>query len=314
MTFVEEYKKLQLKMPRLSAYQIENINSNYVYNCKHVKNCYLIANAVENEDCMYGRDIYDSKNCVDCDHIKGCTLCYGCLNAQNCYNCDHFQDCSTCTDCQHGYFLKGCQNCVGCVGLKQQKFHIFNKSYNEKEYYEKLKTLNEEDIKTTFEKLKTTTPRVGVLQENSENFTGNCVYHSRNIIESYDIIDCEDCGYILEGKEIKDSYDITILEYSELCYEISSCHKMHNCNFCYFSMDCSDMEYGLFVVNCHNCFGCMSIKHKQYYILNKPYEKETYFKEVARIKDELKSQGLYGQWLTIPPFKREETLATWKST
>lgn len=307
--FLTEYKKLQLKVPRLSAYILSSENSDYCFNVENAKNCYLIANAVDNENCMYGRDFYGSLDCIDCDHIYKCSLCYQCLNCDNCYNCNYLQDSLNCNDCSYGYFLKGCRNCFGCVGLKQKKFHIFNERNTEEEYAKKIKELNADEIKEKFNELKKQIPRLGILQEDSENFTGNAIYHSKNIVESFDIKDCQDSGYLLECKKVDDSWDITILEESELCYQLSSCRMLKNSNCCYFCARCSDIEYCENLIECQNCFGCISLHRKQYHILNKPYSKEDYFKKISEIKNQLLDKGLYGKMLIPSVFPLEDTVA-----
>lgn len=309
--FLEEYKKLQLKTPRLSSFILNSENSDYNYNVKDLKNCYLLANAINDENCMYGRDFYGSENCTDCDHIKNCTLCYQCLNCENCYNCNYLQDSVNCNDCDYGYFLKGCRNCIGCVGLKQKNFHIFNEPYSESDYQKKLEQLKSEKILKKFETLKQTVPRMGALMIDSENSTGNGIFHSRNIFNAFDVRECQDSGYMLECKKVTDSWDVTILEYSELCYQISTSHLLHNCNFCYFCLECSDLEYCENLIACQNCFGCISLHRKQYYILNQPYKKDEYFKKVSEIKNQLKEQGLYGEMFIPPAFPREDTVVVW---
>lgn len=309
--FLTEYKKLQLQAPRLSMVQLNAINSEYVYNADQVRNCYLIANAVKDENCMYGRDFYSNADCVDCDHLLQCTLCYQCLNCQDCYNSDFLQDCANSSDCRYGYYLKGCRDCTGCVGLKQKRFCLFNEQLTEAEYRARVAGLGRDEIVMRFEALKREVPRVHLLHVDSENCTGNNVYHSRNAHESYDVGECQDSGYLLETKDLRDCWDITVLEHGELNYQISSCYIMNNCNFCFFCVDSSNVEYGECLFNCQDCFGCIALHRKQYYILNQPYEKEAYFKRVAEIKDQLRAQGLYGQMILPPTFPREDTVAVW---
>lgn len=87
MSFLDDYKTLQLKTPRVGMIHLKQTNSEFCYNIDECKNCYLLANAVKNEDCMYGRDFYNNQDCVDCDHILNCTLCYEVINCHYCYNC-----------------------------------------------------------------------------------------------------------------------------------------------------------------------------------------------------------------------------------
>lgn len=306
--FLTAYKELQLKTPRFSAFILNSENSDYNFNVENAKNCYLIANSVDSRDCMYGRDFYGCEDCTDCDHCHACTLCYQCLNCDNCYDCDYLQDSLDSYSCRYGYFLKGCKDCIGCSGLKQKRFHIFNEPYSEEQYAIKIKELTDEEIVKNFETLKRKVPRIGIMQVDSENFTGMGIFHSRNVDVSFDVSECQDCGYLLECKNVTDSWDITILENSELCYNISSSRGLHNCNCCYFCLNSSDLEYCENLIECNNCFGCIGLRRKQYHILNEPYEPDGYFRKVEEIKSALCASKLYGKMLIPPTFPREDTV------
>ena len=261
---------------------------------------------------MYGRDFYDNVNCIDCDHIKSCSLCYSCINCTNCYNCNYLQDSDNCSDCNYGFYLRGCKNCIGSTGLIHKEFYIFNQPYTREEYFKKLETLSLEDIKNGFKKTKRLTPRVNLTLINCENCEGNCIYNSRNIYESYDVHDCQDSGYLLESQKLKDCYDVSVLENSELCYQIANSYILNNCNFCNFCMNCSDSEFCECLIASEFCFGCISLHHKKYYILNQPYSKEEYFKVTAEIKVDLKARNIYGKMLIPSTFPEDETVAVWE--
>jgi hypothetical protein len=195
------------------------------------------------------------------------------------------------------------------VGLKQKKFYIFNVRYSEEEYKRKVEELKYEEIIKRFNELKKEVPHLAILQQDSENFTGNGIYHSRNIVESYDVNECQDSGYMIECKNVNDSWDISILEESELCYQISSSRMLKNSNFCYFCARSSDIEYCENLIECQNCFGCISLHRKQYCILNKQYKKEDYFRKVAEIKTQLIEKNLYGKMFIPSVFPLEDTVA-----
>lgn len=315
MSFLNDYAALQLKTPRIGMIHLKHTNSDFCYNIDECKNCYLLANAVANEDCMYGRDFYNNTDSVDCDHVLHCTLCYEVINCHYCYNCDHMQDSENCNDCSHGYDLRGCRNCFGCASLRNKEYQIFNKQYRPDEYRQKLSELKQkpqDEIEKLFEEVKLTTPRVYCVQTNSENFFGNYIHHCQNTLYAFDVVECQDTMYVYESKKLKDCVDILILEDAELCYNISSCHVANNCNCCFFSANITDCEYSELLFNCEYCFGCVALHHKKYHILNKQYEKAEYFAKVAEIKQELRNQNLYGV-LTIPPtYPIEDTVGSWK--
>ena len=298
-------------MPRLGMLQLQCVNSEYTFATDQLKNCYLIMNAVRNEDCMYGRDLYDNDDCVDCDHLQGSELCYECLNCKNCYNSNFLQDSENCRDCNYGYDLKACNNCIGCVGLRRKEYHIFNTPYSKEDFFKKALTLTSQEIKAGFEELTLHVPRVYAYATDSENFIGNYIHNSKNAYFCFDVKECEDVGYLLESKNLRDSYDISILEDSEMCYEVSSAHVLNNCNFCFMCVSSSDLEYCEFVMNSKHCFGCISLNHREYHILNEPYSKSAYFKKVAEIKDELRRRNEYGRRFLPAGYPYENTVATW---
>ena len=55
---------------------------------------------------------------------------------------------------------------------------------------------------------------------------------------------------------------------------------------------CSDSEFCAYSKNLKNCFGCVYMENKKYYILNKPFSPEEYEKKVAEIKKELMEAGM----------------------
>ncbi|MFA6528010.1 MAG: hypothetical protein WCT46_00545 [Candidatus Gracilibacteria bacterium] len=312
MFFFDELLALQKNTPRIGSIRLKNTNSEYTHNTDQCKNCYLLANAVGNEDCMYGRDFYGNANCVDCDHILKCTLCYECLNSKECWNCSYLQDCANCLDCDYGYYLKDCQNCIGCVGLRKKQYHIFNRPYSPEEYAKIKKSITRDQIASGFEELKLKVPRVFAIQLNVENCIGESILNSRNIYEGFDVNDCEDCTYVAETKDVKDSMDISVLEHGELCYECSSNHILYNSHFCSMCTSCSNLEYCEQMFNSKNCFGCIGLNHKEYCILNKQYTPEEYEKQVAEIKVRLKEEGTYGRFFLPSTYPLEDTVAGWR--
>lgn len=308
MSFFEDLLALRKSTPLVGSVRLKNINSDYTYNTDQCKNCYLIANAVGNEDCMYGRDLYGNQNCVDCDHILKCTLCYECLNSKECWNCTHLQDCANCADCDVGYYLKDCQNCIGCVDLRKKKFCIFNEQFSEEEFFRRKKTLTPSEIEEKFEELEQKTPRVFAIQLNCENCIGESIFNSKNIYPGFDVNGCQDCMYIEETKDVKDSVDISFIEHAELCYECSCNYIMYNCNFCFMCSNCTNLDYCELCFNCKDCFGCIGLNHKQHCILNRQYSREEYLKRVT----ELKKDENYGRTFLPSPYPEEDTVVKWE--
>lgn len=123
-------------------------NSEYSDNCSNMKNCYLCFNAEGDDECLYSTDIWSCKRVVDSLSLNNCEESYELLDARDSYNVHFSFDVNTCRD---SYFLRdcyGCSDCYGCFGLKNQKYHIFNISYSEDEYKNRLKAHLEQSIES----------------------------------------------------------------------------------------------------------------------------------------------------------------------
>jgi hypothetical protein len=246
-----------------------------------------------NEDIMHTYWVYRSKDCLDCSYCFDSELMYECVDCSKCYNCDMSQDCQNCFYCKYCYDCIGCSNCIGCVGLRRKQFYIFNEKFSQEDFNKKIHQLASDEILQNLELLKSKTPRLYTHALHNENSTGDYIFHTKSCYECYDTNYAEDCTYIDGGVSgFKNCMDCSFFMDAELCYEcVSVCG--YNLNFCHICWDCSDLEFCEQCFNCRNCFGCVGLKAKEYHILNEPYSREEYEKEVAEIKKDLKTQGLY---------------------
>ncbi|MBI3335228.1 MAG: hypothetical protein HY001_01905 [Candidatus Portnoybacteria bacterium] len=116
----------------------------------------------------------------------------------------------------------------------------------------------------------------------------------------------EDCAYGCEVENSKDCVDNTLIDHCEFCYESVNCQK---CYQTYFSVDCENcynVRFSKNLAGCSDCFGCANLKHKKYYIFNKPYSKEDYEKKVkefsvssyAHMREQKKKAESF--WLQFP--------------
>ncbi len=103
----------------------------------------------------------------------------------------------------------------------------------------------------------------------------------------------EDCLYSAVGLS-RDCVDNFFAIESENCYEDIFCHKDYNLHFSQFTDDCIDSAFLYDCRNCQNCFGCVNLRHKKYYIFNKPYSKESYKKEIKKY-----NLGKYSNFIKI---------------
>jgi len=316
MSFVEDFKKLQLSQPRIALVASDSENSDYTNYAYKNKNCYLVFGGHYNEDTFYGQYTWRDTDCVDCDKVGESELCYECTFGSNLYNCDFLYNCFSSSDCEFGYDLVNCRNCFLCAGLRNAEYFIKNKQVSKDEYKNAVKKLKSEKSAQKsldeLSELRHTIPHVNLLQKNCENCMGTFLENSKNCFYTFNATNAEDSMYMATNNDaVKDSMDCDCIGYdpSELLYECIGNSGNNNCNFCYACWHNSDLEYCEQVFNSKHCFGCISRSHAEYEILNKKYKKEEWFKRVAEIKAELKSENLYGKWLLPSSYPYEDTIA-----
>jgi hypothetical protein len=302
MGFFEDFKKLKDQQPHLAMHVWKSENSDYCDQIDGCKNCYLNFNGRLSEDCMHAYDSRWDKDCSDVSYCNHCELCYESLDCEGCYNSNFCQDCENCTDCTACYDCKSCRNCFGCSGLRYKSFHIFNEPVSEEEYFQRVKEIPRDEALKKVAELRMQNPNVAFHSMNSEKSFGDYIVGSKNSYFVFKVHSLEDCMYMYDSQEDRDCADCCAFNNSELCYGCMENSTLYNCNFMYWCADCHDCDYMLYSFNCKDCFGCMNLRHKQYYILNKSYEREMYFEKVAEIKRELRENGWRAKNLLVDLF------------
>lgn len=101
---------------------------------------------------------------------------------------------------------------------------------------------------------------------------------------------CFDAGFNEDS-----AYAVTLLR-SKQCIDMLNCKSCELCYYClntndsfktFFSRNCTacvEVWCSQDCIGCMNCFGCTGLRNKSYYIFNKPYTKETYYKELKKMQ------------------------------
>ena len=93
--------------------------------------------------------------------------------------------------------------------------------------------------------------------------------HALNLKNCYLVFDadgCEDVAYAVGTQQSKNSFDLSACTHCELSVHNFYCH---NCYKVFYSVNCeqcTDIWYSKDCINCNNCFGCVGLKNKSYYI------------------------------------------------
>lgn len=109
----------------------------------------------------------------------------------------------------------------------------------------------------------------------------NCDYTnggrgSKNCYFTSGVFNSEDVWYsaLVNGsKEVMTSRSIRACD---TIYETLGGEHLYRTAYAYFSKDCSDSSLIFDCRNCTNCFGCVNLRSKSYYIFNEPKTKEEY--------------------------------------
>lgn len=298
--FFEQLKELIRTVPWPSRNFLECVRSEYCMNCSNLKDCYMLFDADYAENSSYSTAIKQSKNCFDCAYIEFCELCYESSSCIRCYkaayssNCEDCRDITLCKDCVN------CTNCFGCVGLKNKSYCIFNEQYSKDRYFKKLAELDVGSHKNLFELKKKAFehflrfPVRYMHGSQNQDVSGDYIYNSKNVHDSYHVQECEDSRYC-QFMEIppgpKHAYDYDLFGWNaEKIYE---CNNVgYNASEIKFSLlvylNAHDVEYSLACSSSvNNLFGCVGLQRKEYCILNKQYTKEEYLALVPKIKEHM---------------------------
>lgn len=315
-TFFEQYKELQLKVPRLGLLAIQNVRSDYTNGSAENKDCYLIFASDYNEDCMYSRLLQRDKNCVDCAFLHESELCYECIDSRKCFKCMFCEQCQDSSDLLFCYNMRNSQNCIFCTNGRNMSNSILNIKYNKEEYKKKRTEILEnyksiEKAKKEFVELKKKTITKFTVQTKCHDVTGDYLHNCHEGIMLFDTYDAKNCSYMKDTESPTNSWDCNNYYYKpEFGYNIVGAlegSKLKNSAFVFY---CNEVEY---CDNCHhlsNGLGCISIRKGDYMILNKQYSKEDYFELKEKIENQLKKEGLFGQFFPpeVAPFSYNESL------
>lgn len=292
--FFEQLKDLHQKVPHKARNYANVVNSDYSANFGNAKNCYLCFNLDFAEDSAYLVGAYHSKNCFDVTASFEGELNYDSIVANNCFQAFFSFACESCRNVWFSRNCTGCSDCFGCTNLRAKQYYIFNQPYTKEAYFEKLKEFNLssysslEKMKEAVEKIWMAAPYKFMLGWQNMNVTGNWIANSKNVKDSFAILEGEDLRFCQDiiSPYAKDCYDYTIWgDHAEQLYEVLE--TGWNARQVKFSADCwpavEEIEYSY---SCHSSsylFGCVGLRSKKYCILNKQYSKEEYFALRERI-------------------------------
>lgn len=319
--FIEQMKDFLIKVPKICLYLSvgygENVHSEYVNMSSGCKNCYLVFNTGPAEEVLYSRGMRKGFDSSDLYFGFSTDRCYESINIQESAGVSHGQNVSSCVDSHFLLNCSGLTNCFGCVNLRNKSNYFFNEQLSPDEYKSRVG-----EILGSFEKIQEAKKKFEafVLQFSRRannnlktiDSTGDYLSECKNVKESYEIFQSEDCKYLFSSKLIKDSMDV--IGYGTNCEKLLDCVATGFCSNTigtYGAENSNNILYGFYIRDCQDCIGCDALKHGKYAIFNKEYTKDEYERLRVKIIQELTDANLYGLMMPpeLAPFAYNETIA-----
>jgi len=318
--FLEQLRELYERVPKVSLIYVRSVNSEYVNISADNKNCYMLVESSNNENCLHSYWIQQCKDSVDTSFSHQTELVY---ESDDCYNSYRLFYGKGCHDCRDSFFLfdcRGCSDCIGCVNLRNKQYHIFNKPVSKEEYESFLESARlhswggVEEMRRRFSEFLKTQPVKFAEILNSPGSSGNYIKDAKNCRYCFHSYDAEDNAY---GEHVwRNAKD---------CMDVSTAGR--NANMIYNSINCgidvanmvcvaqgwssTFLEYSFNCFNSNHLLGCAGVRKKDYCILNKQYDKNSFEELKNRIIEDMKRTGDYGEFFPVSfsPFGYNESAA-----
>jgi len=320
-TFFSQLNELLLEVPKMNLYVTQavgaNINSPFNNGFGGAKNCYFLFNGGPAEDTLYSRGVKDCKEIVDNYFSTKIENSYEAINTHHSSRVFYGQNIVNSTDCYFTYNCSSCINSFGCINLRNKSYHWFNEQLAPEQFQSRLNSIlgsysRVEEAKHQFLEFKNNFPH----RENNNIKTNDCVgdyiSESKNIKNSLEVTQSENCKDLFSSKMVKDSIGVFGYGFgAEYLLETVSTGHSSNVIGSYGIDQSMDIAYSFScMANNKNLIGCDSLKNAQYCILNKQYIKEEYEKIREHIIKELTDQGVYGLMMPpeLSPFAYNETI------
>lgn len=318
-SFFDQFSELEKSVPHFALFQDQSSE-----NCEYTnygisnKSCYL-ALCAYSEDVYYSHGAIQSKSCIDVTKAVGCELCYECVDCTNCYNVLFSKNATNCRDSSFLEDCRGCSDCFCSSGLVNGRFVFNNEQLTEAEYRERMKNIifTSESIENYKKKLKEISrkiPKKYMHGLNNQNVSGDYLTNCNNLTQCFDCLnECESLAYCdYCGLKCRECYDCSYGGVGmELCYEMNGIVTAYNSKFIYTGRNIQNCSYSHYIYSCENLFGCVGLRQKKNFILNKEYSDEDYSATRIEILKNMKERGEYGEFFPIrlSPFAYNESVA-----
>ncbi len=290
--FLSEFQRIIRLIPKIPTHNFMTEDCDFGDMLYHSKNMYDSFDCSNCTDSTYLFSSYMCANCMDVSHSVECELCYECTDSHKCYNSSFLENCATLRDSSVCFACTDCHDVFGCVNLKNKSFCIFNRQLSENEYREqikKYKNLSRASVFAYFDEFKKLFPWTQTNEAFNDNTVyGNYMYHNKNSYLMFDSSLNSDTFYAFDSNKNDNCADLTQSHGNNLCYECVDCVSMYNSDHAIYSGHCTDCSYLFNCSDLKNCLFCVNISHKEFCILNRQLDPESYARISAEILKDLR--------------------------
>jgi hypothetical protein len=305
-SFFTQCRRLHDRVPQRAMVNDDGVmseNCAYTFDVAYAKNCYMCFGMWKAQDCLHCRICDQSKLCVDCEGVKiGSELVYESVDSQRLYRCAYIQNSENCRDCWFGFDLKGCSECIACMGLRQKQYCIFNEQKTREEYEQVLSSLSSfserEKMQSTFAAFIRDFPRRNMNLQNCEDCVGDHLFGCRNVW-GFVCTNSEHSRWIERSDGPKWTYDNIQSGAPEWCLECITVDNGNMNAFCTYCNQCHDVLYSDNCLSGDMLLGCVSLRHKKHCILNVQYTSEEYGALAGRVIAQMQRAGEFGEFLPL---------------
>ncbi|MCA9364000.1 hypothetical protein KC727_02165 [Candidatus Kaiserbacteria bacterium] len=302
--FFSQYQDFQRSVPRANLNIKNSVGSDFTNNTSRVKNCYLVFDAIESEECAYCIYLEQSKYCYNGFGPINSEITYEAVISERLYRSFFIEYSRDCLDSSFLYDCRDCQYCFACTNLRHRKYCFLNEQLTKEEYEKRVSEIDlgnravVEEWKGKFSELKEGAIHRANHNEKSVDSSGDFIEQSRNCYSCYYVTESENIAYSTGGLKNRDSYDTVGGKGTELSYEVWGL-SAYNTKFSMEADQLRDCEYCDLCENSNNCFACIGLRNRSFCIFNKQYSEEEYWKTVDEIKANMLAAGEYGEF--FPP-------------
>lgn len=145
----------------------------------------------------------------------------------------------------------------------------------------------------------------------NEDVTGNHIYESKEVFNSFDIKLGLDLRYCYTVGRTSHSMDLSFTQSQEFCLEAMTCPNTNEVLFSHLVQDSANVMYSEFCTGSNNLFACAALNKAEFAIFNIAYSQSDYLKLREKILNHMVETRELGEFFpsSLSPFAYNHSIA-----